>query len=123
MDAFGYNIDGECTEVEIKVADYDFYKEFSKECKVAKHKSYQLSSNLNKGFCPTHFYFMVLHTFEKRALRKMDAEKCPYGLITYNHSTGQLRLARQCPQLTTMAFTGIVLDTPYVNFQHKRIAI
>lgn len=88
-DVFGWNDKGKSTEVEIKVADYDFYKEFQRKSKVKKHLHYVQGIN-----APTFFYFFVLSNFTQRALKCIDDLELPYGLLEYNTLKKKITIIR-----------------------------
>ena len=118
MDVFGYNQNGDCCEIEVKVADYDFYKEWGKAGKVHKHKSYRQAAKHRRGFCPNRFYFMVMTNLEERAIKKLDATKSPYGLITYNSLTHEINIVRKSEKLTDKPFDGEISNIPYKEYSH-----
>lgn len=94
-DVFGFDKDGDSTEIEIKVADYDFYKEFRRKSKVRKHIHYVQGID-----APTYFYFYVLSNFTERAIKGIDEFKLPYGLIEYNSLTKMTNIVRKPTRLT-----------------------
>ena len=113
MDLFGYDWDGDCCEIEVKLNDYDFHKEFTKPCKMAKHDHYRRARRNQSGFCPTRYYFLVPRSFRNRALSRIIREKPYYGLITYCHLNKRAVIARKSKRLTEKKFIGKVLGTPY----------
>lgn len=121
MDIFGFTPHGDSCEIEVKVADYDFHKEFKKESKVKKHAGYMFAYATGKGFVPTRFYFFVLSNLTKRALAKIEAKQLPYGLIEYNSSSGEYRIVKKSEKLTSKPFLGeLGLSVPKKDFKHKR---
>jgi len=125
MDLFGYNPNGHSCEIEIKVNDYDFYKEFSKPSKKKKHQMYEKNKDRKFGFCPRRFYFFVPYTMEKRALKWMKQFEWykNYGLLTYNHFSREVRVAKKSNILNRFPFRGIVPVRPYGCDKYKRINI
>lgn len=117
MDLFGFNLNGESCEIEVKVADYDFHKEFTKKSKVEKHSKYlHCVAHKEKSpyWCPTRFYFMVLQNLTTRALTKIDNKGLPYGLIEYNSLSGEITIIRKSKKLTHKKFLG---ELPIYNKQ------
>lgn len=98
MDVFGWTEGGDSCEIEIKVADYDFHKEFTKPIKKAKHRYYR-SANSDK-FVPTRFYYFVLSNLTDRALKRIKRHRLPYGLIEFNSLTGEVKIVRKSERLT-----------------------
>lgn len=120
MDVFGYTPNGDCCEIEVKVADYDFYKEFTKPNKKAKHSSYRWNSKNQVGFCPNRFYFFVLDNLRDKALKRMKRSRLKYGLITFNPYTKKVDIVKKSERLTEMKFCGELPHFPYKDFKHRR---
>ena len=113
MDMFGYDMGGDCCEIEIKAAYYDFCKEITKESKVNKHKAYKINSKTGKGFCPTRFYFIVPEQKKELVLKRMEIHFPKYGLITWNQLTKQYQIVKKSERLTEKKFNGTVLNHNY----------
>lgn len=120
-DVFGYNPGGASCEIEIKVNDYDFYKEFNSPKKKFKHKHYSEQSNI----CPTRFYFFVPRNLMVRALRKMENNPWynKYGLIIYDYFMDAYKIVKKSEVLSDSPFIGEILDTPFRDYKHKRVSI
>lgn len=94
-DVYGVSWDSdESTEIEIKVADYDFLKEFSKKSKLKKHFLYMQGKN-----CPKYFYFYVLSNLTARAIKVLDYFNLPYGLIEFNSLKTKTKIIRRARSL------------------------
>lgn len=119
MDLFGFNFGGDSCEIEVKVADYDFYKEFNKFEKQCKHSAYKNIPEV----CPTRFYFLVLHNMAEKALRKIEAELPKYGLITWCPYEDQVRILKKSERLSEVPFQGDLLARPFSKYQTKKVAL
>lgn len=123
MDIFGYTHGGECCEIEVKVADYDFHKEWKKPSKLAKHAQYWgVAKNQTDNFAPNIFYFFTLSNIEGLVLKRLDELKVPYGLITYNSLKDTFEIVRKAQKIHTRKYQGEVLsfDEDFKDYKHKR---
>ena len=122
MDLVGFNEGGDSCEIEIKVADYDFYKEFKKESKLAKHGMYLCEFGRKDGFyfCPTRYYFMVLSNFTVRALKYLNQKMLPYGLIEYNSLKDRVLIIKKSERLTEQKWDGLLPECRGRDYRHKR---
>lgn len=115
-DLFGYNPDGDCVEIEVKCSDYDFYKEFTKPCKKAKHLAYKYHNRKGKGFSPTRYYFLVPSILQNKALTRIKKEYPKYGLIVYSSKEDKIFLLRKAKRLHDRPFKGERLATPFTDY-------
>lgn len=122
MDLFAYHQStGDSCEIEIKCNDYDFYKEFTKPCKRAKHKAYKYHARKPLGFCPTRFYFLVPHILGARALKRIKAEYPHYGLIVWNTYEKQERIIRKAKRMHEKPYNNEFLEKPFARYlKHYR---
>ena len=120
-DVFGYTPNGSSCEIEVKVNDYDFYKEFNKPCKKFKHEHYSKNPNI----CPTRFYFMVPRNLMPKAIKKINENPWynKYGLIVYDYFMDSYKIVKKSEILSNQPFIGEVLDIPFRDFKHKRVSI
>ncbi len=120
-DVFGFTPNGSSCEIEIKVSDYDFYKEFGAPRKKFKHKAYKN----NPEICPTRFYFFVPSNLVEKALRRMKRSKWynRYGLISYHVATDQIVIVKKSEILSDSPFLGEILIMPFKDYRHKNIYI
>ena len=100
-DVYGFNPGGESCEIEIKVACYDLYKEFSKDSKVRKHARYMIAHKEKRTKeVPTRFYFFVLgDSLARRALALVDKHNLPYGVIKYKPGKDKTYIMRKSQKL------------------------
>lgn len=123
MDLFAFNNNGDSCEIEVKVNDYDFYKEFTKPCKRSKHLAYKYHARMPYGFCPTRYYFMVPWTLEHRAITRIRKELSHYGLITYHQSTCKVKIIRKAKRMHEKPYIGEKLNFPFDKYiKHYRDA-
>lgn len=113
MDIFAFNVEGECCELEVKMADYDFYKERTRDAKVFKHTSYKADDI----FCPNYFYFLVPRSTVKKALRTVEAYFPRYGVIEYCDNAG-LIIHKESEKLTDRIYRGELLEYKYRDRKH-----
>ncbi len=125
MDVFGYDANKDCCEIEIKCSDYDFHKEFTKPCKLAKHAAYQRSAALLEGFCPTRFYFMVPESFRLRAMNRINKTLWykHYGLIVYSRFWNVCKIVKKSERLTEIPFDGTLPKKPHGCGEYKQVVI
>lgn len=112
MDLFGFNLDSESCEIEVKMADYDLYKEKAKECKVFKHKSYAQ----NDMFCPTYFYFLVPTNLVKKCVKFCETYFPNYGVMEFVDNT--ITIHKAAERLTERTFQGELLQFKQRDRKH-----
>jgi len=117
-DAFGFDIGGDSCEIEIKVCDTDFHKEFTKLSKSFKHDFYREASQAGSLGVPTRFYFMVPLKYKDMALSRMyvGSGYWRYGLITYCRLFDECEIVRKSGTISHENFHGEYLQKPY-SFQ------
>lgn len=113
MDIFGFNNNGESTEIEVKTACYDLYKEVVN--KKMKHQNYKKA----RPFTPTRFYFFINKNLEERARRFLKKHNLSYGLITYNPLSGDYNIAKKSDKLSEEGYQG-ELNAEADKRKHKR---
>ena len=125
LDVFGYNEEtGQTIEVEIKLADYDFYKEFNKPTKRFKHRAYRRAFEKGQGFCPTRFYFCVPYPMKDRALRVMRRRKRGYyGLLAFCQLQQKLVVVKRCEPLHDREWDGRVLKQPFKKGETTKVKL
>ena len=116
MDSFAYEHGGDSVEIEIKVNDYDFCKEFTKPCKKAKHLAYRYHAKKPHGFCPTRFYFFVPIKMKDRALARIIKTYPEYGLIVWDAYNMQETIIRKAKRMHEKPFIGEWLDKPFLKY-------
>lgn len=123
MDLFGFTVDGDTCEIEIKTADYDFHKEFKRKSKVEKHAKYMdVFFNGADHFCPTRYYFLVNKNMTDLVLRKLREKGLPYGILQYDTLKDRISLVKKSERLTKKRFLGEFNQyiTKARDFKHKR---
>lgn len=118
-DAFGFDPNGDSCEIEIKLNDYDFFKEFTKPSKKDKHEAY-----LNRpDLCPTRFYFMVPRIIWDRALARINDTPIMnrYGLIVYDPFMDSVKIVKKSEKLSDFPFRGQMLDKPFSDQRLKMV--
>ena len=120
-DLFGYSINGDCIEIEVKASLEDFYKEFNKPCKRDKHKSIEWSRRNGVGYCPTRFYFIVPYHLKFTCLRKMNRHRPQYGMIVFNQVTGECQIYKKAKRLTDRPYMGEKIPKKYSKFKEAYI--
>ena len=121
MDLFGFNMLSDSCEIEIKVADYDLYKEATKPVKKMKHKIYATHRETQDGFCPNYFYYLVPENLVVKAVKFVNKHYPDYGVLAYNPLLiKELRIVKESNRLTNHPFTGELLKIPYKDYFHKR---
>lgn len=120
-DVFGFTANGASCEIEIKVNDYDFNKEFTKPSKKFKHDNYKTSPEI----CPTRFYFMVPRNLLSTARNRIERTSWyqNYGLIIYDDFMDAYKIIKKSEILSTEPFTGEILTIPFKDYKHKRIIL
>ncbi len=114
MDLFAFNMGGDTCEIEIKVNDYDFYKEFTKYCKKYKHLAYKYHAKRPHGFCPTRYYFMVPYNLRLKAIIRIKKELPHYGLIVFHD--GKPIIVRKAKRMHKKPYTGETLKRPFDKY-------
>lgn len=106
MDLFAVSDKGVTCEIEVKLADYDLYKEKSRDSKIFKHTSYSEGD----VFCPTFFYFLVPDNLKVKATKFCEGNFPKYGIITYSKKRrNKLLVIRESEKLTDKMFDGNLL--------------
>lgn len=122
MDLFGYNVYGPCCEIEIKVSDYDIYKEFRKPTKKEKFKAYMKAKKTGDGFCPTRFYYFVPEKYHALIQRLIIRHRRNYaGIILYNHFKKSHSIVKKSEIVTDKPFVGEFNISCAVDYKHRRI--
>ena len=116
MDLFAHSKSGECCEIEIKMADYDLYKERTKESKSFKHSEYKNQ----KTFCPNEFYFLVPTNLVKKCIKFCEDSFPSYGVLEFY--SDNVILHKKSERLTDKKFNGEFLDFKgRKDFKHNQL--
>lgn len=104
MDLFAHTDNSDCCEIEIKMADYDLYKEKGKESKIFKHSNYKD----NTTFCPNHFYFLVPSNLVKKCIKFCNTYFPNYGVLEFDGT--EIIVQVKAKRLSRKIFKGEFLD-------------